>query len=1318
MSGKLTNNVYYRILRETTRVPPPISASKQHLQHVQAMGTTPKVGRASIPAMAGVVRPACPAGRPKIDLADPAELIKMAEAAQITPPTTPETPKTKNHAIVSFAKRHPGLTKAAAAAGALLVTGLTPQLAHAGPLSQVVGAMTNLGWSGLIGASLGILSLLTLRWIYTSGVRPGASSVRRLITRFFGPLCGIFTLGGLMLYGTSILTPSLAPHIAPLLGISPDSINSNTPFLLLAGAGLAYTLIRWGISAVKGIYNRRIPWVKDTRGDYGVFERILTEFFARGTKFALALYYGYLHTQTAALLVGISGKAVFGFATGLINPPAIIFGAGLGLLYSLIFTRPDRKEFNGLDYPGRPGFSSKSVLSKILLGATVGALAGVTGWPLLINTAVAFIFLGLTDHAFPHSWRLQDSALDVESAIPNVHSDQTINRVARDRLAHSINMIKVSRNARNVLVSLFMGLFIRKGANWTVSQIDQAGYGDGEMQQALQTIRNLATTLRAEISTEYNKAKDTTTPAEALEILASYYENLGQRYIDEYCHGNLGGAGVAGCTNNMFDSNDPDCELVHLGKIIRTEGHIFLEKAAHYRALAKDSREGRAIISDEGLRTRVLHEFDKLHRKFWPHLMFIPIFDWANTAPFSPIQKIEATDEFYHMVRDWRTATLVVTRGADGILRRELIPMRTVKELDPGYRDPDRIAIESKPKMDNRFGWRVREALEVEAFDHFSNIAYIDDKDLFEKHGDDPNYYPTGDISKSPVLRGTPRKKPAANGSAAEAGPRRFKNADINLGAAGVKKPKKLLLQYNEILEQPADDPESLQFKPSVTRAQVEATHNSELLRLFDASGAAPAAVSKEEGEPDHYDVVYKDGSIRRVYADGSTKIVKKSRDGQDPPDNIAWIPGTTAVCDLGGFESLKTLDVSQKIFFYPIDFFTLSDEEQIDLIVSDLLANLLADMAQPQLYIQSMIPEKITAPFEAQMKDSPHDTFLKDIAPVTSWFLTRVTEKPSAHHPQGRTLWIPYNLVKEEVDGLWQEIDTNAPAEIIPTGREAEYTLRVTLNADILSKRYVARANFSSFSGFEAKPGHLWAALIRAGCIDTSGIRQPNWERNLRKGLRRYINLPLKKQTELHGILEAAPTGIPPSVGIQAKCRPDGSVKSVASPGAPYVAQLRDDGRVIVDLPRPHLLYFIDTLGELEKVQFVPAKDKEGPQPCVKFPLLRRNAKGEIVRRVKNGSGGYVEVPMSTAEWDTWVKHPIPHEAVKQLRTDKYKGWPYSDQNGKVHIPDPDGSGTEEVIEAHEYMTKRQKMLDETTYERFMPTGDFIKFWLRGTVE
>jgi len=700
---------------------------------------------------------------------------------------------------IDFVRRHPVATFA----GTLLAASLYSPLAVAGPLTALVGSASAIGWSGLAGGSAALLAMLGLRHIYTQNIRPGASSMGRLFTRFFLPLTGGLTLAGTALYGLSMLTSGVSFSIAGLSFM----LTGNTPYYLLAAAGFAVTGIEWLISAVRGTKNLMTPWVRESRGDYSTWERIKTEFYGRGAKAMLALYYGYRHTLTGGLMLGIACKAITVLASGAINPAFILIGAGAGLLHSFLITKPARDEFTGQDYPGRPGFTAGAIAIRALIGAATGALAGAAGVQTLVNGAISFLFLAAEDHAFLHSWRLQDSALEVEATPPVSHSDQLIDRVARDRLSHFINMIKVSGSPRNVFVSLVMGILVRKGANWSVSQIDQNGYGDAAMRQALDKVRELGCQLTDEIVlTQYKIAKKGST-VEALEALARAYDTLGDEYINKHSHGNFASLDVKDCTDRMFERNsdETDCELTALGKIIRTEGHIFKEKAEHYRTLARKLtarglveeipgqrgnfrfrgdvtreqvkatgneallqlfdagntpaakrfaafRQVVAVVDERVMRRRVLNIFDCFYRKFHPHLMFLPIFDWKNICPYISIQKEEAVDAFYYATRNWGSAISILTRRTDGKMHRELIPLRVIKELDPAYQDQERWAIESAPNMDNRYRCRVKERFEMESLDHFSPIAFICNLRHYLRHGDDHNYYPTADITKAPRL--------------------------------------------------------------------------------------------------------------------------------------------------------------------------------------------------------------------------------------------------------------------------------------------------------------------------------------------------------------------------------------------------------------------------------------------------------------------------------------------------------------------------------------------------------------------------------------
>ncbi|HVN67221.1 MAG TPA: hypothetical protein VMT55_02540, partial [Candidatus Sulfotelmatobacter sp.] len=254
--------------------------------------------------------------------------------------------------------------------------------------------------------------------------------------------------------------------------------------------------------------------------------------------------------------------------------------------------------------------------------------------------------------------------------------------------------------------------------------------------------------------------------------------------------------------------------------------------------------------------------------------------------------------------------------------------------------------------------------------------------------------------------------------------------------------------------------PDNLAWIPGTTPPRAS---NPALLELFDAGntpqGPGPFKKAVVEADPQKYGV----SGVTQLH-DNYKDIIE-----QDPhdPDSLRFKQGVTRadverIADgLGEFESYTAADSCQIVHLNAVDFYTLSDEEQIDLIVSDLLANLLSDMEQPMLYIQSMIPETITAPFREEMRDSVNDTLLKDIAQVKSWFFFKVTEKTD-RFPQGRTLWIPYNMAKAgDFDRIWREFDTAAGVNLAPIpGRPSEYQATVQLNADIFSKRFVTRSS------------------------------------------------------------------------------------------------------------------------------------------------------------------------------------------------------------------------------------------------------------------
>jgi|GEM_PF-5353555 len=204
------------------------------------------------------------------------------------------------------------------------------------------------------------------------------------------------------------------------------------------------------------------------------------------------------------------------------------------------------------------------------------------------------------------------------------------------------------------------------------------------------------------------------------------------------------------------------------------------------------------------------------------------------------------------------------------------------------------------------------------------------------------------------------------------------------------------------------------------------------------------------------YDVVFKNGSRLRCYGDG-----RRVPTGNVPASarDIVWVAGTPAPTELlentvdhayGSSFSfyLKEPFAPRFYFFFQTPYQSMSDAEQLDAIVSDLLAYLVEDRQMPFAFYQFKIPEKLKLPYDPEMVDRPSDQLLQ-VAQGTSWFMLKVQEKGSDGRLHAR--YVPYNLRKDSYDLYvneaahpdrgWDSIDETVPVRLVSRGQRVDPT-------------------------------------------------------------------------------------------------------------------------------------------------------------------------------------------------------------------------------------------------------------------------------------
>ncbi|MDD5594103.1 MAG: hypothetical protein PHG97_05145, partial [Candidatus Margulisbacteria bacterium] len=228
------------------------------------------------------------------------------------------------------------------------------------------------------------------------------------------------------------------------------------------------------------------------------------------------------------------------------------------------------------------------------------------------------------------------------------------------------------------------------------------------------------------------------------------------------------------------------------------------------------------------------------------------------------------------------------------------------------------------------------------------------------------------------------------------------------------------------------------------------------------------------------YDVVYRDGSRLRIFADGSQKGIEVIRDqnnqvieirisdtleGKTP---LLILPGTERhqyvaantstvldepMIDAGLLATIKSGDIPHPWggslvkdadiaprwrFMYPTEYTSVSDADQMDINVTNL--RLFHTRALPHLRIMYRRPRTEDVPYSEAMVDSPHDSLLEvGVANVWMVLKTKLAD--------GRELYFPLNMNKENErtfgGDLWKYIDETKPLEIVK--KDTGYFLKIT---------------------------------------------------------------------------------------------------------------------------------------------------------------------------------------------------------------------------------------------------------------------------------
>lgn len=1000
MSGRLIE-IYHRILKRETRIPLPIPASKQSLQPDQTV-TTPKVGRTSIPTMAGVVQF-------KIEKVDPEKLIGQIEMPPITSPSAPKTKKITVEKGSLFAK------VAAVAAGAVIL--LAPSLAFAGEASGIISSCISwfggLGTLGKIGVGAGALLTLKLLWSKYNELKPENYQSKKMSRSFGNPtIHKILKTMVLPAWGTTVIVGSIfafLPAIEGLLGIpgvlswGAFGLLALRPVLTILTSGIR-DIYQWLAYKIKGV-QRNLPRPS-------LLGMLATDLFAPAAWLATLTFTLHLSkiyaTQCLGMLINFISNIPAVFSSVAPLEYGLVFALGLAA-YRFFFGWPKVKIGNPIgDLPNR----FRSARNWFGLGALLGIGICLAGPGLVVTNLLTFAVTLAFSHSFKHSIRSQEGGLRQAHKMQPIFDLQSLWEDVRSAKGGTRTVFRPAVGLKDSLISGYLMTLITEGANWVLRGLEGSlKVADYKLDQEM--IENLlkkdAQVLRDQIKNGYHRLGAAQNTSDAIEAYASTLENTanlldilargdlrtrsGLTYLEDsfFC------AGLPGSTKNRSDQD----LRVH-GEHIRFAATICRDEATRWRNFGINHGH----LMDLKTLQRVLTE--KLEAKFrraFPPCDVFPRCFYTNLTPILPNQLNSNLSDPYNSKQSGVDLTLqvmadfvgymdMVVMTAGGQIELWAIPLKVVKDFKPDH--SQNLSIESRDTNgeDLRFGWYER--AEHDIGNSLCEIAYIDNSAHYNKY--------------------------------------------------------QRMLQRKEITD--------LEFLKLYPTAEVPTPPTLKMTPQADEEGN----IESQE----FYDVVYKNGTRLRIFADGSQRIIGRL----DPAaPTVIMLPGTARHNHIAAriqngteqaiFQSttldpkLKKLMGEGKVphpfgdkdnpyfnsngyvmprwhFLYPTEYTSISDADQMDLIVTNL--RLFRIRKNPHLRVTMVRPRLEKLPYSPDMLEQEQDSFL-EVGIAVVWMTLRAKLK------DGKTLYIPLNLNKENErtfgGELWRYIDENRPVQIVRKGTD-----------------------------------------------------------------------------------------------------------------------------------------------------------------------------------------------------------------------------------------------------------------------------------------
>ena len=660
----------------------------------------------------------------------------------------------------------------------------------------------------------------------------------------------------------------------------------------------------------------------------------------------------------------------------------------------------------------------KSTLKWSLAFASVGLACSLIGLGMAGNVLFTFAVVLSFAHGSIHSWRSQEGGLGIKEKKYPIFDIRELARFVRNKVNMSRTLYSPSIDPVEPMTSKTFMVYLSEGCNWILTTVlgpfTSAMYKKG-MEMIINLMEPEARRMRRLIKDGYERVKQAQTRKEAIEEAAKTYEELAFFFEDDNseridindgnprCLGNLRSisgldflrdhsciAGIHSQEEGTENERQDQDFRVH-GEFIRFAAVLLRQHAARLRKL--DYKDATL----DSVKATIKKRLDNLYNRAYPHIDVHPARFFTNILPDSYMAKQFVIDLCSQVMADFIGCFDTVVIDENGEVQMWAIPMRVVKNFKENYRDIETIDSRDEAGEDLRFEWYPRE--EGDIGDSLCEIKYIDNLAHFQKYerlGQDSLEF----LAKYPTA---------------------------------------------EVLEPPKLEMNSRTWDP--------------LLKIWE--------------DHEFYDVVYKNGMRQRVYGDGSSRMVHPASDRPEAtlPQEYArllMLPGTERhefVADRidevldgiavkpallkrlahgdvpyphnwGGSLSRDPLIGPRWRFMYPTEFTSISDADQMDLMVTNL--RLYFIRSNPALRIMTLRPEEVDLPFSPDIidKEGQADEMLMAGVGIV-WMTMRVKLA------DGRVITMPLNMSKENERTfkpggieLWRYIDENTPVELTEEGK------------------------------------------------------------------------------------------------------------------------------------------------------------------------------------------------------------------------------------------------------------------------------------------